>query len=195
MIQLLEDFFGFTDDRLGFPSIGGCRAVVFQTSSGLFGYHNKGGTPRTVPGRDPAMHLESRVTEFVEYVRSRGSRYDKPLALSVTTFVGRTYGIGEWHQEAAMFAAALGYKGELSGVDLCSVYDPSVRSAYVEVRRVGSTHYIFCTEWDPSMAASEDLKENQDLRVRPATKRTKMCGPVTIQGELIRPNTTKLSAH
>ena len=42
MKHLAERQFGFDPALLGFPSTSACRAIVFQTLNGLFGYHNLG---------------------------------------------------------------------------------------------------------------------------------------------------------
>ena len=43
MIYLLERQVGFGDNEgIGFPSIKGCLAVAYQTTSGIFGFHNAG---------------------------------------------------------------------------------------------------------------------------------------------------------
>ena len=44
MEWLAEREVGFDTDKIGFPSIDGCHAVVLQTGSGLYGFHNYGGS-------------------------------------------------------------------------------------------------------------------------------------------------------
>lgn len=43
MIFLAENQYGFSKAALGFPSISACRAIVYQTTEGLFGFHQASG--------------------------------------------------------------------------------------------------------------------------------------------------------
>jgi hypothetical protein len=142
MEYLGEHEFAFSDDRLGFPSIAGCRAIVYQTTAGLFGYHNAGG--------NWARDWPDRSREFADYVRNHVRRDGLGLQLYVTGFTRQPQtgytGPADWPGEAKAFAKALGFKGPRGGYDLSTSIANG--SAYVEYRRVGSSCLLFVNAWD-----------------------------------------------
>jgi hypothetical protein len=162
-----EHEFGFSNDRLGFPSIKACRAIVYQTSNGLFGFHNYGGS---APNQ-----WDGRAQEFASFVTGHPLGNTPGFNLYVTTFAAEGSGYGslaEWKGEAKAFAKALKYKGTRSGFNLSNTYKNV--SAYVEYRRVGSVCIIMADAWndDPGVNArpTAAIANPQDHQFRPGPK-------------------------
>jgi len=146
MRYLMEHEAGHDTDRLGFPSIQGCHAIALLTQDALFGFHNAGGS-----GNDK---FDERARLFAGYVRRLSGRKIRGVHLYGSTFVGnnqRGYGgtnVAEtWKLELAKFAAALGFRGPISGCDLAQTITAPGASAYVEYRKVGQACYVFAKQW------------------------------------------------
>lgn len=163
MEQLREHEFGFTTDRLGFPRVQACRAIVYQNTNGLFGYHNH--------GANAPSEWDARAQQFADFVRSHPRGGGGGLGLYVVTFVtnhgGYAPGSGlrDWKGEAASFAAKLEFTGPRFGVNLSVLYKTG--SAYVEVRPTGGLCTVHVQDWRESdvhgtqpYAASEHHKLN-----------------------------------
>ncbi len=147
MVYLNEREIGFDRERLGFPSVSGCRAVVFQTRHGLFGFHNLGNS-------DPKTQWGPAAEEFASYVTAHANR-DVGIHLYVVTFVQRGGSYitvkgkserSQWKSEAEVYAKKLRYKkGPISGYDLSTT--ATKESAYVEFRAVGSSCVVLIKPW------------------------------------------------
>jgi hypothetical protein len=137
---LIEREAGFDTDRLGFPSISGCLAICYLTHTGIFGFHNAGGS-RT-------DEFSARAKLFGDYVKSI-EPHPKGVQLYGCSFVGdnrRGYANAkDWKTEMKAFAKALNFGGPISGCDLAAMN--IAESAYVEYRRVGMLCYIFAKAW------------------------------------------------
>jgi hypothetical protein len=148
---LSENEVGFDQTELGFPSIGGCHAIVYATTSGLFGFHNFGGDAVDQwPGRSAAFasfvdnHAGGPGTGgllyglcFLTGAQSRGYRQPKKQ---------------EWTSELVSFANALRYDGEIWGYDLGDTGLPS--PVYVVYHRpVGTTCVIQVKAWNDADSA------------------------------------------
>ena len=146
MIYLQEHEVGFDLEGIGFPSISGCIAIVYRTSSGLYGLHNAGGS-----GEDK---FQERAEKFADYVTNHFLYSGKGLCLYGTSFVTgnrRGYGgsspVKGWKNEMKAFADALGYKGEILGYDLGKTNIADANSAYVEYNAVEGGCTIEFKQW------------------------------------------------
>lgn len=115
MIYLCERELGFDSDRIGFPSVCGCRAVVLLVPTGLFGFHLNGSLS------------EVKLAAFESFVRERtgGQAVKKLYAASAGN------GSAVDHDELREIAERVGYTGVIKWASL-----PSAGSAYVYFRSV-----------------------------------------------------------
>lgn len=146
MKYLLEHEYGFDPERIGFPSISGCHAILYLTVNGLFGFHNAGGSAKD--------QWATRAEGFANFVKNHFLGNTKGLHLYGCSFVGdnrRGYAVGkarkEWKEEPKTFVSALDYKGHISGYDLHAAGIPDPGSAYVEYRAAGGTCLILVKRW------------------------------------------------
>ena len=158
MKYLLEHEMGFDTQELGFPSIQGCHAIVYQTSTGLYGYHNFGGS-----GDDRFL---PRATTFSRFVTDHGGTGQTATRLYGCSFIGnnqRGYGgiaKTNWKQELVAFATALNYSGKISGYDLYKTLKGANASAYVEYQTNGEKCDVHIRQWSkndkPARVANPD---------------------------------------
>jgi hypothetical protein len=155
MIYLIENEVGFDPQRIGFPSISGCHAIVYSTSIGLFGYHSYGGVDAVQwPGR--ARCFNQFVT-FPIFPARTGYR------LYGVTYVDGQHSRGwraelgkpkdAWTTELAAYASALGFRGKIRGYNLSKTINAT--SSYVEFRRNGEKCEIWVRPW----VKNEETKE------------------------------------
>ncbi len=164
---LMEHEMAFDADELGFPSIQGCHAIVYQTKDGLFGYHNAGGS-----GDD---RFKGRATKFAEFVRANGGD-GSGTRLYGCSFIGnnqRGYSgkaKDKWKLELVTFATELGYTGKISGYDLHKTLKGGNDSAYVEYRKSGSKCDVHIRKWSqdehPARSANPDQATHKQLQAR-----------------------------
>lgn len=154
---LMEHEVGFDDTELGFPSIQGCIAIVYQTHNGLYGYHSYGGSA--------ADKFKQRAPKFREFVDSAGG-VGGGTRLYGITFVGnnqRGYSgtpRTTWLEELAEYADKLNYTGKITGYDLCKTLKGSDKSAYVEYVRNGSKCDVSVREWTHAERTSKPARMN-----------------------------------
>jgi len=146
-----EKEFGYDKDRLGFPSISACRAIVFQTTTGLFGYHNAG---NNYPERGDWTRAAEQFAGYVVRHPENGAG----VRLFVVTRVGNGGAYFQlkgskrtnhdmWVEEAKTFAKALQFNvGPIVGFDLSTVAKSN--SSYVEFRRVFTQCLVIVKDWD-----------------------------------------------
>jgi len=141
---LLENEMSFSPNSMGFPSIQGCHAIVYQTGAGLYGFHNAGGS------RDE--DFATRAGLFRDFVNSVGGLGENGTRLYGVTFVAnnqRGYS-GDpkerWLMELTAFADALGYGGKISGYDLSKSFGADA-SAYVEYQVSGDKCNVSVRQW------------------------------------------------
>ncbi len=151
MKYLLEHEVAFDDTALGFPSIQGCHAIVFQTAAGLYGFHVAGNSGDERWG--PSGTLFSRFVNGVSGGSGTGTR------LYGSSFIGnnqRGYKVGQfvekeyrakWKAELVAYATALRYTGKISGYDLYKSFTASSASAYVEYRVNGDKCDVSVRQW------------------------------------------------
>jgi hypothetical protein len=151
MQHLGEREFGYDKERLGFPSVSACRAFVFLTTGGLFGFHDLG-------NNNPDTQWKPAARAFADYVANHaqaGSGLHFYVVSKVTSESGY-FGDEQkqWRAEAKTFAKALGFKGPISGYNL----SVSAGSKYVEFRRTGSTCVILVKPWTRNDATDQVTK-------------------------------------
>ncbi|MEA2726149.1 MAG: hypothetical protein QOF70_624 [Acetobacteraceae bacterium] len=148
MLYLSEREVGWDPELIGFPSIGGCHAIVYVTSGGLFGFHNYGGSANNT--------WQDRAEAFANFVRSHdynatGSRlYGVAFVLEKRGYSPPQ--VENWKGELKTFAAALGFTGKIRGFDLSST-DIS-GSAYVEYRKTNDKCAIFVSPWQTVLSST-----------------------------------------
>jgi len=143
-LNLAEREVGFDTTSIGFPSIDGCHAVVLCTSSGLYGFHNLGGSAQA----SFAERSQSFAAFVSQYFITRGTVHH----LYGTCFRDkRGYSgadkLAAWKEEMRAYAAALGYTGPVSGFDLERM-NYGAKSAYVEYRKTNKTCTVHCKPWN-----------------------------------------------
>jgi hypothetical protein len=167
---LLEHQVGFDTAMLGFPSIQGCHAIVFQTSAGIYGYHSFGGSA--------ADKFQPRAQKFREFIENLGN-LTPATRLYGCSFVGnnqRGYAgvpAATWRQELVAYASAFNYTGKISGYDLSKTLAGASDSAYVEYRINGTKCDVHIRKWDqfggdahPPTVANPSPAEHQKLAIK-----------------------------
>lgn len=157
---------GFDPDELGFPSIQGCHAIVYQTMDGLYGFHNAGGSGD--------QHWAPRAKMFREFINDLNGLRSSGTRLYGCSFIGNNQrgfattmpAHSKWMQELLAFAQELGYHGKISGYDLARTFKGNHVSAYVEYRRDGTKSDVWIRQWGqpsdptrlPKVPNARDLK-------------------------------------
>jgi hypothetical protein len=144
VLHLAEREVGFATDKIGFPSIDGCHAVVLVTANGLYGFHNLGGSAQSA--------FAERSQSFEKFVSQHFISRGTMLHLYGTCFRNKRCYAGAdklagWKEEMQAYAAALGYRGTISGFDLEKM-NYGARSAYVEYRKTNKECTVHCKPWN-----------------------------------------------
>lgn len=144
LIFLSENHYGFSRATLGFPSISACRAVIYQTTEGLFGFHQASGAH---PGK-----IAGFGAKFAGFVREHPQGAGTGLNLFVAAKVGAgsSYRMGhegalEHQAEMKAFADALGFTGTVRSYDLSFKW--ANVGVYVEVTADAGTCVMHCNPW------------------------------------------------
>ena len=87
LIFLAENQYGFSTTSLGFPSISACRAIVYQTSRGLYGFHQASGAH---PGK-----FERFGKKFAGFVDGEGGGNGLNLYVVAKVGMGSSYAGGD----------------------------------------------------------------------------------------------------
>jgi hypothetical protein len=139
-LYLNERELGFDPTTIGFPSIDSCMAIVYVTSTGLFGYHNYGGSGNNA--------WADRVNAFTQYFQNHFLRGEGTRLYGVTYVDRRGYSLPvttSWTGELTAFASGFGYNGKIRGYNLSgSGIQPS---AYVEFRKVADKCEMWVKKW------------------------------------------------
>jgi hypothetical protein len=145
LILLGEYEFGFSTTRIGFPSISACRAILYQSSSGLFGFHQATGYAPNKIDRDAA--------KFADFVSHHGAGPGRGLKLYVGAKIGEgsTYAMGmpglqEFTAEIRAIKDALHFQGPVLAYDL-SHNRRGNQGVYVEFVRRGEACDVFINDW------------------------------------------------
>lgn len=156
MVFLGEREVGFHPDAIGFPSIDGCHGVVLLTETGLWGFHNLGGSAAT--------SFAERSKSFAAFVSQHFLTRGVFKQLYGTCFRNkRCYAeadkLAGWKAEMTAYATALGYHGTVSGYDLDKM-GYGKKSAYVEYRKNGNSCTIQVKAW-PEMKSEKGVHTNR----------------------------------
>lgn len=145
-IMLLGEYeFGYSPTRIGFPSISACRAILYQTTTGLFGFHQATGYGPSKIDRDA-----DKSARFVTGHRA-GAGTGLNLYVGAKLGGGSTYaqgmpGLQELVAEIGAIARALRFDGPARVYDL-SYNTPAQQGVYVEfVARTDSCD-VFINNW------------------------------------------------
>ncbi|MBR0650705.1 hypothetical protein GXW78_13595 [Roseomonas terrae] len=130
-IVLLSEYeYGYSPTRIGFPSISACRAILYQTTTGLFGFHQATGYGPTKIDRD--------ADKFARFVTGHRGGAGTGLNLYVGAKIGAgsTYsqglpGLQEMVAEIGAIARALRFDGPARLYDL-SYNTPGAQGVYIE---------------------------------------------------------------
>ncbi|MBR0673791.1 hypothetical protein [Neoroseomonas soli] len=145
LILLGEYEFGYAADRIGFPSISACRAIVYQTTTGLFGFHQ-------ATGYGP-LKIDRDARKFAAFVNGHaaGAGHGLNVYVGAKLGAGGTYSMGmpgaqEVAAEIGAIARELRFTGPVSCYDL-SIGRPGAQGAYVEFVANGGICDIFANDW------------------------------------------------
>jgi hypothetical protein len=149
-VNLGEHQVGFDANKIGFPSIHGCMAmVVVIPGSGLYGYHIAGG--------ETEDSWNVRAPKFRDYITSKNGNPANATRLYGVAHVDnqRGWGLGIkkdfWKAELRTYAALLGTNCRISGYNLDDAirgkFHQNKTSAYVEFRRAGDKCNVFIETW------------------------------------------------
>ena len=160
MIWLGEREVGFDLNAIGFPSIDGCHAVVLLTDTGMWGFHNFGGSG--------ASSFAERSQSFAAFVSQHFLTRGVAKHLYGTSFHNKRGWAGAdklaaWKDEMKAYAAALPYTGKVSGYNLDKM-GYGAKSAYVEYRRNGNDCDVFCRAWTDMTHDKELLTDRVNHR-------------------------------
>jgi hypothetical protein len=175
MKYLMEHEVGFDVNVLGFPSIMGCHAIVYQTSMGIFGYH--------VAGSSRSELWQPSANGFQSFVQSLGGRTPGSRLYGVTFSGNNQRGYegdkkNSWKAELITFADTLNYKGRISGYDLSKTLGRDA-SAYVEYRVNGDKCDVFIRKWQDEKPNRVGIPADQ-LRTHMFIKKRLGCTPALI---------------
>ena len=147
MKYVMEGDMAFDRTGLGFPSVKGCLALVYQTAQGLYGAHWT---------QCSAEKQGQKADVFRDFVRNHAGAMPAGTRLYGVTFVGERYANNqhtEWRTELGIFASRLNLTGKASGYDLTKSYPGGNRSAYVQYDPAGAKCNVSIREWaDGEMA-------------------------------------------
>lgn len=181
LIYLMEREVGFSVDGIGFPSIQGCHAIVYQVADGIFGFHNAGNSHKD--------NFDVRAKRWADWVLAHPKGKNGGVALYGVTFARcneRGYAdppLGHWKSELKTFANRLNFKGPLIGHDLTNSFTAPGRkpSVYVEYLHEGSGYSIFVREWYND---ARDGKQKSDYVASADFKNLDYEGPKMVNGKL-----------
>ena len=145
-IVLLGEYeYGYAATRIGFPSISACRAILYQTTTGLFGFHQATGYGPTKIDRD--------ADKFARFVSGHRAGAGAGLNLYVAAKLGdgSTYaqampGMQEFAAEIGAVARALRFAGPVLAYDL-SYNTAGRQGVYVEFHARQDGCDMFINNW------------------------------------------------
>lgn len=145
-IVLLGEYeYGYSDSRIGFPSISACRAILYQTTTGLFGFHQ-------ATGYGPAK-IDRDADKFARFVTGHrvGAGTGLNLYVGAKIGAGSTYaqgmpGLQEMAAEIGAIAGALRFDGPARLYDL-SYNTPGAQGVYIEFVARADHCDVFINNW------------------------------------------------
>jgi hypothetical protein len=145
LILLSEYEYGYSPARIGFPSISACRAILYQTTTGLFGFHQATGFGPNKIDRD--------ADKFARFVTGHRAGAGSGLNLYVGAKIGAgsTYaqglpGLQEMVAEIGAIARALRFDGPARVYDL-SYNTPGAQGVYIEFDARTDSCDVFINNW------------------------------------------------
>lgn len=148
MIYLGEREIGFDTADIGFPSIGGCRAIVLVTAGGLFGFHLSG------------TRTDTKIKNFVQFIDGHASGHGRRNLYIASRIGGNSQHTDaqECYAEIRAFAKGLDFDGPVHWADLSAV--PGA-SAYVQFGSVqNNTCVITARTWNDHVDGAAGNKGN-----------------------------------
>lgn len=143
--MLSEYEYGYSPASIGFPSISACRAILYQTTTGLFGFHQATGYGPTKIDRD--------ADKFARFVTGHRAGAGTGLNLYVGAKIGAgsTYaqgmpGLQEMIAEIGAIARALRFDGPARLYDL-AYNTPGSQGVYIEFDARHDSCDIFINNW------------------------------------------------
>jgi hypothetical protein len=142
-ILLKEHEYGYSTGALGFPSISGCRAVIYHTANGIFGLHQ-------YRGPDPNV-IKDFGDAFGEWVDKHRLDAGNGIALHVATYLAAPQTqynkpVMQHHvDEMKEYARGVGFRGRMYSYNLSAALGGS--SAYVEARIGSNGCEVFANTW------------------------------------------------
>ncbi|WP_330924495.1 hypothetical protein [Candidatus Sororendozoicomonas aggregata] len=140
----------------------GCHAIVYQTNSGIYGFHNSGGS-------SPSDFL-NRAKLFSEFVNEHNGENKISHRLYGVTFVKnnqRGYPVDNsktyWKKELLVFADQLNFKGKISGYDLYDKFSSKNESAYVEFRLNNKKIDVYVKKWEEDESLGRKEKKRKEF--------------------------------
>ncbi|MBU6419358.1 MAG: hypothetical protein KGQ79_06480 [Proteobacteria bacterium] len=187
-VQLGERQTGFDTNKLGFPSIDACMAIVVVLPEGLYGYHSFGG--------EVASSWTKIIPKFKDFIEGKGGNLANATRLyGITHLSKRGWRAGArkevWTEELAAYATGLGLTCRISGYNLDDAvgkFHTSGKSAYVEFEKFGSKCDVSVQTWDSVIHTTLKASQNpwgDDIK-------TIQGGNLTaVQGDIFDPVTAK----
>jgi hypothetical protein len=152
-VNLAEHQVGFDTNKIGFPSIYGCMAMVVVLPGGLYGYHLAGGETKDA--------WDKRGPQFKKFITDAGGDPAKATRLYGIAHVTnqRGWGMGNkrelWLAELKAYAVHLGTDCRISGFNLDDAIGMKIHTkdkpAYVEFRNAGARCSAWMETWKDSM--------------------------------------------
>ena len=139
-----ENKYGFDANSLGFPSILGCQAICFQTSRGLYGFHDaKSGTSGARAHLTPLQVSDDKLRVFAGWVGSQLQRGETGVAVYGVInrdeqYSPNTQGNTDWKNVLLGLANALTFTGGVYGARVASHVEKK-GSIYVQFDLAGTT--------------------------------------------------------
>lgn len=213
MVYVGNNHVGFDANALGFPSILGCQAVVYQTTQGLFGFHDmKGGG--VVEGLVSQTDIDSaKAAAFAQFVQGTNIPH-QAHARQIYGVINQTQqygtdqeGVTAWQTMLLGVAAALGFNGPIYGYRVTK-HVGKADSIYVRFDAVGTECTISFKRWskmelDPNNTIALDSNVQQAMgktsgygqapvyvvkdpveQVRPVLRKVKKNKPTVGEGNL-----------
>lgn len=118
MLQLLELQVGRDDNKIGFPSVQTCLAVVLQTTGELFGWHSLN------TGENSMKNNAAKMLTFIQSTPTNN-------AIHLYAATNREVHHRDWRTELTAIADGLSYHGPATSIDL----NVNTEGVYVEFQR------------------------------------------------------------
>lgn len=162
MHYLPENNCGFDPSSLGFPSIKGCQAICYQTTRGLYGFHDyKAGGAFYDNDDDAVTKSKKKLQAFASWVASQSQIGETGVAIygvinRTHQYTSDTAGNQEWGNVLRDLANSLGFGGSVKGARVSSHVKPD-DSIYVVYDTTGGSMKIGFKRWSKMTTDSTNL--------------------------------------